>query len=130
MTMARLMKDQVDINVVADQRGSPTNSADFARALLSMIQSKKDDYGIYHYSNSGDTTWYEFATLIHDQALKNGVLKRACNIHPIATVQYPTKASRPTYSVLSKAKIKRIFGIVPPAWQESLVRFIANLDRG
>ncbi|KAA6301428.1 MAG: dTDP-4-dehydrorhamnose reductase [Candidatus Ordinivivax streblomastigis] len=125
-TMIRLGKERPDLNVVADQKGTPTYAADLAQAILSVIvyaeKTNAFPAGIYHYSNEGITTWFEFTELIHQLA---GIT--TCNVHPIPTSQYPTKATRPMYSVLDKTKIKQTVGIIVPQWEESLKRCIERM---
>jgi dTDP-4-dehydrorhamnose reductase len=128
-TILRLMEERSEISVVADQRGTPTNAADLANALVTILKSKNIVYGTYHYANSGETTWYEFACAIHDAGRRAGILERDCNIRPLTTEQYPAKVRRPAYSTLSKDKIRRVFGIVPPPWRESLERYIIEMQR-
>lgn len=117
-TMIRLGKERDSINVVADQTGTPTNAADLAEAIIKILdysEANGFEAGLYHYSNEGITTWYDFTLLIHKYAeIKN------CEVIPITTEQYPTKAIRPRYSVLDKSKIKETFNIVIPKWEESL----------
>ena len=124
-TMLRLMKekenlpaDRHGINVVNDQLGCPTYAADLALAIMQIIKSKKskENPGIYHYTNAGTTNWYEFAVTIKNLTGSN------CTVNPISTAQYPTAAKRPAYSVLDTAKIAATFGLVIPAWEDSLKR--------
>lgn len=112
-TMLRLMRDRESINVINDQFGSPTYAADLADAVLQIAIRTEMQGGIYHYSNEGVISWYDFAVAIRDEA----ALK--CNILPIDTSGYPTPAKRPGYSVMSKEKIKSI-GIGLKDWRESL----------
>lgn len=132
-TMLRLMKEREAIGVVADQRGTPTWAYDLAQAILYLIalsgHSEGDVWppaGIYHYTNEGETTWYDFAREIYRLGRQYGIITRNCDIKPLTTDQYPTKARRPAYSVLSKEKIKAL-GLSVPPWQESLARFIHEL---
>ena len=113
-TMIRLGKERDSINVVNDQIGTPTHAGDLAKAILDIIVSGWSP-GIYHYSNEGVCSWYEFALKIHELA---GI--PAGKLHPIPSSEYPTKAKRPMYSVLDKTKIKSTFQIVIPEWEESL----------
>ncbi len=94
------------------------------------MDSGRIAYGTYHYTNAGRTTWYEFARAIHDEARRCGLVERDCEIRPLTVDQYPTRARRPSYSVLSNAKIERIFGILPPPWRQSLVeiRRLRSID--
>jgi dTDP-4-dehydrorhamnose reductase len=125
-TMLRLGKERSDLNVVYDQRGTPTYAADLAQAILSIIiHSEKTNTfaaGIYHYSNEGVTDWFHFTEKILQLAGITG-----CTVHPITTDQYPTKATRPMYSVLNKSKIKKTFDLIIPEWEESLKKCIPLL---
>lgn len=126
-TMLRLMNDRDVVRVVADQRGSPTWAADLAQAILTVLRAPTHTYGIYHFTNGGECTWYEFACEIHRLGRTYGLILRDCKVEPISTDQYPTKARRPAYSVLSKEKIQKIYGVPIPRWQESLEKFLKNL---
>lgn len=115
-TMMRLMKDRNEISVVSDQIGSPTWAGDLAAFIMHVINDPTWKNGIYHFSNLGEISWYDFAIEI----------KRLINshtiIHPIPTSAYPTPAKRPAFSLLDKSKIKAAFGYIPPHWKESLVK--------
>jgi dTDP-4-dehydrorhamnose reductase len=118
-TMLRLAGERDKLNVVFDQVGTPTNATDLAGAILSVIQISVKDKGkfvpgIYHYSNEGVASWYDFAKAIFEIA---GV---KCEVTPVLSDQFPTPAKRPNYSVLNKSKIKNTFGLVIPYWKESL----------
>ncbi|MDR0832938.1 MAG: dTDP-4-dehydrorhamnose reductase [Candidatus Symbiothrix sp.] len=117
-TMRRLAAERDTLNVVCDQTGTPTYAADLAQAIVSIIAFSEREQtfpaGIYHYSNEGVTTWYDFTRKIVELAGLD------CDIKPIPTSEYPTKAARPMYSVLDKSKIKKTFGLVVPKWEESL----------
>jgi dTDP-4-dehydrorhamnose reductase len=116
-TMMRLFKEKSEINVINDQFGSPTYAADLAAVILNFIEQTeqgKDFSGIVNYSNSGATTWYEFAEEIKSLVNSN------CKINPIPTSSYPTPAKRPVYSVLDTSKIKELLQIEIPSWKESL----------
>lgn len=127
-TMIKLGKERESLNVVADQTGTPTNAADLAKAIVKILDySEANSHfkaGIYHYSNEGITTWYDFTKAIHHDA---GIT--TCKVNPISTDQYPTRASRPQYSVLDKSKIKAAFGIQIPQWEDSLRVCIAELSK-
>jgi dTDP-4-dehydrorhamnose reductase len=127
-TMLRLMKERERIGVVADQRGTPTWARDLAAAMRAMVGADRPVYGTYHFTNSGETTWHEFAVEIQRLGLERGLLSRPCEIAALRTDEYPTKAQRPAYSVLSKEKIGRDYGIHPPEWRESLARFLDGLE--
>lgn len=113
-TMLRLAAERDKLGVVNDQTGTPTNANDLAEALLQIITRGKKAYGIYHYSNEGVATWYEFAGEIFRI---NNVL---IDLQPIPTSAYPTPAKRPAYSVMDKSKIKEVFGLSIKGWQDSL----------
>lgn len=120
-TMLRLSQDRKELNVVADQIGTPTNAVDLANAILKIIsfdsqQPSLEKYGIYNFSNEGICSWYDFAVEIFKQY--NIDIK----VNPIPTEAYPTPAKRPTYSVLDKSKIKSTFGITIQNWQEALAQ--------
>ncbi len=126
-SMLRLMGQKEELGVVADQWGSPTWTADLTRALLAIMQAASLPSvltsGIYHFTNAGATTWHEFAAEIEMLGREFGVLDKPCHVKAIATADYPTKTRRPAYSVLSKEKIEKTFGIKPPGWKESLRAF-------
>ncbi|MCX7655713.1 MAG: dTDP-4-dehydrorhamnose reductase [Treponemataceae bacterium] len=127
-TMLRLMKERESLGVVADQWGSPTWAYDLARVIFHLVSLAGGEVpaGIYHYTNEGACSWYDFAQEIHRLGRQSGLLLRDCTIQPLTTDQYPTAARRPAYSVLSKEKIKAL-GISVPSWQESLKQFITTL---
>lgn len=120
-TMIRLMRERESLNVVSDQHGSPTYAADLASLFMQIIGSEKWVPGIYHYSNEGIISWYEFASAIKDSIGSN------CSVHPISTAMYPTPAKRPGYSVFNKGKIKSVYKIIIPEWRESLKNCIDKL---
>jgi dTDP-4-dehydrorhamnose reductase len=120
-TMIRLMKEKPSINVVDDQIGSPTYAADLADALLQIVAGEKFVPGIYHYSNEGRISWYEFALAIKE------LTGSACSVHPISTAQYPTPARRPHYSLLDKSLIRNTYHITIPDWKSSLVTCLRRL---
>lgn len=124
-TMIKLGKERETLNVVADQIGTPTYANDLARVIDNILNysiANGFEAGIYHYSNEGITTWYDFTIQIRKDA---GIT--TCLVTPISTDQYPTKAIRPQYSVLDKTKIKRTFDIDIPDWQTSLNNCIKEL---
>lgn len=124
-TMVQLMKDRQSIKVVSDQKGSPTYAGDLARVIMDMLDTDFFNPGIYHFSNDGEATWYEFALEI--KKLTNS----PCEIFPISTSEYPTAAKRPAYSLLDTSKIKRDYGLIIPNWQTSLAYCIEQLkNRG
>jgi dTDP-4-dehydrorhamnose reductase len=120
-TMLRLMRTRPEINVVADQQGSPTYAADLAEAILKIIEMGKWVPGIYHFTNEGVITWFDFAEEI--RKLSNA----SCAVNAITTEQYPTPAKRPKYSVLDKSKIQQTFGIELKNWKEILHQCLAKM---
>jgi dTDP-4-dehydrorhamnose reductase len=120
-TMIRLMKERPAINVVNDQIGSPTYAADLAAVLLHIIGYEKFTSGIFHYSNEGRISWYDFAIAIRD------AIGSTCTVNPIPTNQYPTPAKRPHYSLLDKTYIQTTYGITIPDWQRSLFSCLRRL---
>lgn len=131
-TMLRLMGEKDSINVVSDQYGTPTYAADLAEAIMkiiSVLDTESDSTGsshagIYHFSNEGNISWYEFAVAIRDIAGKK------CEVKPIPTSAYPTPAKRPSFSVLDKSKISAAFGVSIRPWRESLEECLKKLNNG
>jgi len=118
-TMIRLGKERDELGVVVDQIGTPTAAADLAFAIMSTVESNKT--GIYHYSNQGVISWYDFAVSIMDICNLN------CKVKPIESKDFPAKANRPFYSVLNKAKISNDFNLDIPYWLDSLKVMIGKL---
>ena len=127
-TMLKLMEDRDSITVVNDQHGSPTNAADLAALIITILKSESTDYGIYHYSNEGNITWFNFASEIYRLGREYGLVTSECEVSPCSSDQYPTKATRPEYSLLSKEKVKSVFGIEVPDWKDSLKDFINSIE--
>lgn len=121
-TMIRLGKERDALGVVFDQIGTPTYANDLARAIFVII-NKGVVRGVYHYSNEGVCSWYDFTLAIHRLA---GIT--SCKVTPLHTAEYPAKANRPAYSVLDKTKIKTTFGIEIPHWEESLKRCLDKME--
>ncbi len=122
-TMLKLGTEREELKIIADQIGTPTYAIDLANTILSIIKADNYKYGIYHYSNEGVTSWYDFAKGIFDIA---GLPVR---VLPIRTEEYPTPAARPKFSVMDKSKIKNTFGIKIPYWRDSLTTCI-NILKG
>ena len=120
-TMIRLGQERDSLGVIFDQIGTPTYANDLAQAIFAAI-NKGVVRGIYHFSDEGVCSWYDFTIAIHRLA---GIA--SCNVKPLHTADYPAKAPRPHYSVLDKTKIKDTFGIEIPHWEESLKRCINQL---
>ena len=122
-TMIRLGKERQELGVIFDQVGTPTYARDLAVAIFAVINQGVVP-GIYHFSNEGVISWYDFAKAIHRIA---GITD--CEVRPLHTVDYPTPARRPHYSVLDKTKIKETYGISIPYWEESLADCIKEITR-
>ena len=120
-TMIRLGKEKPELGVIFDQIGTPTYARDLAVAIFAAIEQGIVP-GVYHFSNEGVISWYDFTKAIHRIA---GIT--TCHVRPLHTSEYPTPAKRPHYSVLDKTKIKRVYGIEIPYWEESLAECIAKL---
>lgn len=127
-TMLKLMNEKEEINVVSDQIGSPTYAADLAEAILQIIttlhthDSRLTTHGLYHFSNEGIISWYDFAVAIKE------ISGNKCKVNPIPTSQYPTPAKRPAYSALDKTKIQQTFGIKLKDWKKSLEVCIRKIN--
>lgn len=124
-TMIKLGKEREKLTVIFDQVGTPTYAGDLASALMQIVvASEKGAFvpGIYHFSDEGVCSWYDFTISIHRLA---GIT--TCQVLPIETKDYPAKAARPAYSVLNKSKIKAVYGITIPHWETSLAVCIAQL---
>ena len=113
-TMVRLMQEKESINVVNDQVGSPTYAADLAKAILEILKSGKWIPGIYHYSNEGIISWYDFAVEI------KALIHSYCLVNPVGSELYPTPAQRPRYSALNTEKIRETYSLPIRNWKESL----------
>ena len=121
-TMIRLGKEKEQLGVVFDQIGTPTYAADLAQAIFTVIETPCWHPGIYHFTNEGVCSWYDFTLAIHELA---GIT--TCHVRPILSEEYTYKTPRPHYSVLDKSKFKKTFGAEIPHWMEGLKRCIARL---
>ena len=123
------MADKEQISVVSDQSGTPTYAADLAEAILEIISTLENPThhspltpgGIYHYSNEGIISWFDFATAIVK------AINSPCEVHPIPSSQFPTRAKRPAYSAMDKTKIKDTFHLTIPEWNESMERCLGKI---
>ncbi|MHA4846314.1 dTDP-4-dehydrorhamnose reductase [Flavitalea antarctica] len=118
-TMLRLMKDRPEIGVVHDQVGAPTFATDLARAILDIVDKTSGNKrswtpGLYHYSNSGRISWFNFAEAIKSKT------NQSCRVKAITTAEFPTPAKRPAFSLLDTSKIRNTYGLEIPGWEESL----------
>ena len=120
-TMIRLGKEREELGVVFDQIGTPTYAGDLAKAIMTAVE-KGIKPGVYHFSNEGVSSWYDFTKAIHRIA---GIT--TCKVRPIHTSEYPTPANRPHFSVLDKTKIKETYDMESAYWEESLHKYIEKL---
>ena len=122
-TMIRLGQEKEKLGVVFDQIGTPTYAADLAWAIFTVIETPAWHPGVYHFTNEGVCSWYDFTLAIHELA---GITK--CQVRPILSEEYQYKTPRPHYSVLDKSKFKKTFGVEIPHWREALIRCIKKLS--
>lgn len=115
-TMLRLGSERESLGVVIDQIGTPTYAMDLAEAILKIVELNSPSYGVYHYSNEGVASWFDFAHAIFK------IANFKVQLSPLSTAQFPTKATRPAFSVMDKSKIKEEFKLEIPHWQDSLER--------
>ncbi|MBX0292266.1 dTDP-4-dehydrorhamnose reductase [Hymenobacter sp. HSC-4F20] len=121
-TMLKFGREREEMKVIWDQVGTPTYAIDLAGCILTIIEQQNQQYGIYHYSNEGLTSWYDFAVAIFE--LSNTSVRTL----PIRTAEYPTKATRPAFSVMDKSKAKTQLGVAIPHWRESLKVCLSRLE--
>lgn len=127
-TMLRLGGEREQLRVVADQVGSPTWAKDIADAITELVKlPSKAETVIYHFTNSGVASWYDFARAIFEEAQSIGFPLKIEEVVPITTSEYPTPAKRPPYSVLSHQKIRTLLGNYPPYWRDSLKQMLSQL---
>lgn len=136
-TMLRLGTEREELRVVVDQAGTPTWTGDLAQAILQLGKEITSDIadnsalaGIYHFTNSGAISWYDFAVSIFEEAEKLGFPLKVQQVIPITTSEYPTPATRPAYSVLSNQKISKVLGSHPPYWRNGLRQMLQKLYMG
>ncbi|MDW7643571.1 MAG: dTDP-4-dehydrorhamnose reductase [Desulfuromonadales bacterium] len=135
-TIARLAAEREELGIVADQHGTPTFTGDLAEAIIRLLAleatphpsplTPQNPYGLYHFSNEGECTWYDFACEIVTQLRERGAGLKAKTIKPLRTEEFPVPAKRPSYSVLSKEKYKRTTGTKVPEWKRSLRKYFDN----
>jgi dTDP-4-dehydrorhamnose reductase len=124
-TMMRLMKERESLNIVADQKGRPTYAKDLAMATMKMIEAintGKSMSGVYHYANTGETTWFDFAAKI------KAIAGLDCALNPIETKDFPTLAKRPVYSVLDTSKIEEALSLSIPHWEDALADCMKEIN--
>ena len=124
-TMLMLTSTKPQLNVVFDQTGTPTYALDLAEAIYDIVENRKyeGNDGVYHFSNEGVCSWFDFTKMIAEYAGNT-----ACDIRPCHSNEFPSKVTRPAYSVLDKTKIKETFGLSIPYWTDSLKKCIKNLQ--
>lgn len=122
-TMLRLMNEKSSISVVNDQIGAPTYARDLAVAIMDIITASVKHYGVYHFSNEGVITWFDFAKAIRE------ITGLHCDIKPISTEGFPTPAARPKYAVLDKTSMKKDYGIIPRMWRDALTECLQQMER-
>ena len=130
-TMINLMNTKDKISVVNDQFGTPTNAQNLANVICTFINKSSSENipsGVYHCTDLGQTNWYEFAKEIHHFGIKYGKITGNCVVNPCTTEEYPVKAKRPAYSVLSKDKLMKNLNISLPEWKQNLEEFIKNIQ--
>lgn len=133
-TILRLSRERTELGVVADQFGTPTYTVDLAGAIFNLLAlniacqkaPSSNFYGIYHFSNRGSCSWYEFASEVVDLARQRGEAVKVESLRPIKTEEYPLPAKRPAFSVFSKEKYASATGAVVPGWKESLAKYFAE----
>jgi dTDP-4-dehydrorhamnose reductase len=121
-TMMNLFSQKDELGIVADQFGQPTNANDLAEAIIEIIETPNKTFGIFHFSNYPETTWFEFAKKIAEFS------KSAVKLNPLTTEQYPTPAKRPTRSTLALDKIEQVYKIEPKHWENSLEDCVNTLS--
>ena len=127
-TMLRLMREKPELSVVNDQTGSPTYARGLARLIWVIIQRELFKPGIYHWTDQGNISWYDFACGIQEEAGKLGLFHKKIPIKPILTTQYPTPARRPAYSVLECAETESLTGMKTTPWKENLRTMLGRLS--
>ncbi|MBN1462747.1 MAG: dTDP-4-dehydrorhamnose reductase [Paludibacteraceae bacterium] len=123
-TMIKLGTERDSLGVIFDQIGTPTYAADLASVIMQIVTQNEWKGGIYHFSNEGVASWYDFTKAIHE------IYGISCIVNPLETKEYPSKTPRPAYSVLNKAKIKQAYNLQLPYWKDGLKRCINELKKG
>ena len=128
-TMLRLMSERDELNVVNDQWGAPTFAGSLADVIWDVVVEEKFMIGVYHWTDDGETTWYEFAKAIQEEAVREGLLDKSIPIYPITTDEYPTAAARPPYSVLNCDKLETLTVKKRKLWRDNLVEMLTDLSK-
>jgi len=126
-TMLRLMAEREELGVVNDQRGSPTYARGLAEVIWRLVTTGTFAPGVYHWTDAGDITWYDFAAAIQEEATGLGLLETAISVKPIGTADYPTPARRPACSVLDCSKLGDLLHVEPEHWRDTLRAALVRL---
>lgn len=126
-TMLRLMDERESLSIVADQIGSPTWAGNLAKVIWQLCQHP-DVVGLYHYTDAGVASWYDFAAVIQEEAVDKGLLTKMISLEPISSSAYPTPAKRPSYSVLDKSGLLSVIGFPAIHWQKALREMLIDLS--
>jgi dTDP-4-dehydrorhamnose reductase len=129
LTMLRLMREKGSVRVVADQIGTPTAAESVARAIW-LLADRPALHGVFHWTDAGVASWYDFAVAIAEEGFATGLLPRVADVLPIQTADYPTAARRPRFSVLDTRSTREAIGSVAPHWRASLRRVLGEIPRG
>lgn len=127
-TMLKLLNNRDEAGVVDDQIGSPTWTKQLVKAILTIIDQDSPQFGTYHFSGEGQTSWFGFAQKIYELGRIQGLIHNECVMWPVTSDQYPTRAKRPAYSLLEKSRIKETFGIEIEPWEAALESFLKEVD--
>ncbi len=128
-TIINLLKTKKEIKVVRDQKGSPSYAPSLAEHIVELILSKKSESGIFHYSDGGELTWFDFASEINKMAVIHRVTEKLRKIIPVTSNEFPSQVKRPANSLLKKYKIEESLDIKPVEWQDNLIRFFQELNK-
>ncbi len=128
-TMIKLMNSRESIKVVNDQHGSPTWTRLLTGLISKIIQSDSREYGLYHLSGENQCTWFDFASEIYKLGSELSLITSECNVATCTSDEFPAKVKRPEYSLLSKEKVKKVFGYQVESWQESLEKFLKECNK-
>lgn len=126
-TMLKLLNCRDELRVVDDQVGSPTWTRQLADAILSIIDHNSSQFGTYHFSGDGRTSWFGFAQKIYELGHSRGLIQNECVVRPVTSDQYPTRAKRPAYSLLDKSRVRETFGIEIEPWESALESFLKGV---
>lgn len=123
-TMLRLFEERDELKIVDDQIGSPTHTVKLAENVVGLVSGPRKPGGVYHYSDSGAVSWYEFAVAIAEISIESGLLTKAPTIVPVPSSEFPTPAKRPSRSIMDKSKVETILGFEVNDWRRNLKNFL------